>query len=139
MSVDILAGGRAAVGAMRLAPLTSASGGALILLEDFGESFVSNAEAAVRRSTSHGAVLSVRVSPGVACTRVIGGAMEMSTDGAAASTALSLPSLNDDGEIKLPVEDTSDVFRLKSTDPSQVRSLPLHLHLSFDQRRCSVL
>lgn len=124
MSVDILVGGRAAVGAMRLAPLANATGGAVLLLEDFGETFVSNASAAVRRSggaAGHGALLSVRASQGVACTRVIGAAEVMSSEAAvAATTAPSLPVLTGDGEINLPTGDNSDVFRLKSTDPSQV-------------------
>lgn len=126
VSVDILVGGRAAVGAMRLAPLANATGGAVLLLEDFGEPFVSNASAAVRRSggaSGRGALLSVRASQGVACTRVIGAAEAMSLEAAAAATAPSLPVLTGDGEINLPTEDTSDVFRLKSTDPSQVRLL----------------
>ena len=123
------------MGAMRLAPLANASGGAILLLEDFGEPFVSNVSAAVRRSGSsagHGALLSVRASPGVACTRVIGAAEAMASDAAAAATAPSLPALTGDGEINLPVEDTSDVFRLKSTDPSQVR-------LSDSSATCSLL
>lgn len=131
VSVDILAGGRAAVGAMRLAPLSNASGGAILLLEDFGESFVSNASAAARRRAGSGAVLSVRASPGVACTRVIGAAEAMTADAAAAATAPSLPALTGDGEINLPVEDTTDVFRLKNTDPSQVCYTPLSLCCPF--------
>lgn len=113
------------MGAMRLAPLANVSGGAILLLEDFGESFVSNVSAAVRRSSGRGALLSVRASPGVACTRVIGAAQAMAADAASAATAPSLPALTGDGEINLPVEDTSDVFRLKSTDPSQVCARPL--------------
>jgi len=129
VSVDILAGGRAAVGAMRLAPLADASGGAILLLEDFGGSFVSNASAAARRAAGRGAALSVRTSPGVSCTRVIGAAEAMSAESAAAATAPSLPALTRDGEINLPVRDTTDVFRLKSTDPS----LGLAVFLEFTE------
>ena len=112
------------MGAMRLAPLADASGGVILLLEEFGASFVSNVSAAVGRTAGRGAVLSIRTSSGVSCTRVIGGAEVMSAEVAAAATAPSLPALTGDGEINLPVEDTTDVFRLKSTDPSQARALP---------------
>ena len=57
MSVDILVGGREAVGALKLAPLADATGGVILLLEDFGESFFENLSAAVRRPVSDGAIL----------------------------------------------------------------------------------
>lgn len=117
MSVDILVGGREAVGALKLAPLADATGGVILLLEDFGESFFENLSAAVRRPVSDGAIFTVRASAGVGCARVIGAVEALSRAAATMATAPSLPS----GDSAAPAEDAADAFRMKSRDLSQVR------------------
>ena len=117
MSVDILVGGREAVGALKLAPLADATGGVILLLEDFGESFFENLSAAVRRPVSDGAIFTVRASAGVGCARVIGAVEALSRAAATMATAPSLPS----GDSAAPAEDAADAFRMKSRDISQVR------------------
>jgi hypothetical protein len=105
------------VGALKLAPLADATGGVILLLEDFGESFFENLSAAVRRPVSDGAIFTVRASAGVGCARVIGAVEALSRAAATMATAPSLPS----GDSAAPAEDAADAFRMKSRDLSQVR------------------
>ena len=105
------------MGALKLAPLADATGGVILLLEDFGESFFENLSAAVRRPASDGAIFTVRASAGVGCARVIGAVEALSRAVATMATAPSLPS----GDSAAPAEDAADAFRMKSRDISQVR------------------
>ena len=105
------------MGALKLAPLADATGGVILLLEDFGESFFENLSAAVRRPVSDGAIFTVRASAGVGCARVIGAVEALSRAAATMATAPSLPS----GDSAAPAEDAADAFRMKSRDLSQVR------------------
>ena len=130
VSVDILVGGREAVGALKLAPLADATGGVILLLEDFGESFFENLSAAVRRPASNGAIFTVRASAGIGCARVIGAVEALSKAAATLATAPSLPA----SDSASTAEEAADAFRLKSRDisqvlrpncrPNQVRSVP---------------
>lgn len=117
VSVDILVGGREAVGALKLAPLADATGGVILLLEDFGESFFENLSAAVRRPASNGAIFTVRASAGIGCARVIGAVEALSKAAATLATAPSLPA----GDSASIAKEAADAFRLKSRDISQVR------------------
>ena len=87
VSLDVISGGREAVRSSRLARLAEATGGAIIIEDDFGASFSANLAIAARRPTRRDAVLSVRASSGVGCARVIGAAEAMRPEEAAAATA----------------------------------------------------
>ncbi len=105
------------MGALKLAPLADATGGVILLLEDFGESFFENLSAAVRRPASNGAIFTVRASAGIGCARVIGAVEALSKVAATLATAPSLPA----GDSASIAKEAADAFRLKSRDISQVR------------------
>lgn len=72
IAVDIFCAGTCPVRIPTLQPLVNASGGLLVLHDDFGEMFATNLQRAVRRSTGFRGVLEIRCSDDVAITRVIG-------------------------------------------------------------------
>lgn len=72
IAVDIFCAGTCPVRIPTLQPLANASGGQLVLHDDFGEVFCTNLQRAVRRSTGFKGVLEIRCSDDVAVTRVIG-------------------------------------------------------------------
>ncbi|KAG0623865.1 hypothetical protein M758_3G207500 [Ceratodon purpureus] len=72
IAVDILCAGTCPVRIPTLQPLVNASGGLLVLHDDFGEVFCTNLQRAVRRSTGFRGILEIRCSDDVAVTRVIG-------------------------------------------------------------------
>ena len=97
--------------------MAEATGGAIIIEDDFGASFSANLAIAARRPTRRDAVLSVRASSGVGCARVIGAAEAMRPEEAAAATATG--SGGGDGAAN-KAEDSADSFRLKTADASPV-------------------
>jgi hypothetical protein len=119
--LDVISGGREAVRSSRLARLAEATGGAIVIEDDFGASFAANLAAAARRPTRRDAVLSVRASSGVGCARVIGAAEAMRPEEAAAATATGAGG--GDGAAN-KAEDSADAFRLKTADASQVSVSP---------------
>lgn len=71
-TVDILCAGTCPVRIPTLSPLVKASGGVLILHDDFGQTFGYNLQRAIVRATSYSGTLEIRSSKDVALTRVIG-------------------------------------------------------------------
>ncbi|KAL3687097.1 hypothetical protein R1sor_013406 [Riccia sorocarpa] len=79
-SVDLLCAGTCPVRIRALQPLVKASGGVLVLHDDFGEIFGVNMQRAVRRATGFRGVLEVRCPNEVAVTRIIGPGEEADLD-----------------------------------------------------------
>jgi protein transport protein SEC23 len=73
IALDVMCAGTCPARIPTLQPLADASGGVLVLHDDFGEVFCTNLQRAVRRSTGFRGILEIRCSDDVAVTRVIGG------------------------------------------------------------------
>lgn len=71
-AVDIFAAGTCPVNISTVQPVTKASGGALVIHDDFGDTFGLNLERAVKRSTGCRGVVEMRCPKEVGVTRIIG-------------------------------------------------------------------
>jgi hypothetical protein len=72
IAVDILCAGTCPVRIPTLQPLAKASGGVLVLHDNFGEAFGLNLQRAVRRLSGFRGVVEFRCSGDIAVTHVIG-------------------------------------------------------------------
>lgn len=72
VACDVLCAGTCPVRIPTLQPLAKASGGLLVLHDDFGEIFCLNLQRSVQRSTGFKGILEIRCSNEIAVTRVIG-------------------------------------------------------------------
>lgn len=115
IALDILCAGTCPVRIPTLQPLASASGGLLVLHDDFGEVYCTNLQRAVRRSTGFGGLLEIRCSDDVVVTRVIGPGEEPRGDSGVGqfrndtSTAVRLLSVEDCQAFAITMELEDDI------------------------------
>lgn len=78
--IDVLCAGTCPVRVPVLQPLARASGGVLILHDDFGEAFGVNLQRASSRASGSGGLLAIRCPEDIAITQVVGPGEEAHTD-----------------------------------------------------------
>ncbi|KAJ7563485.1 hypothetical protein O6H91_03G112300 [Diphasiastrum complanatum] len=96
-AVDIFCAGTCPVNVQTLQPLVKASGGVLILHDDFGEAFGLNMQRAVRRAKGFRGILEVRCTDDIAVTRIVGPGEEAGSDASESfrnDTSVSLEMLS---------------------------------------------
>ncbi|CAM6095097.1 unnamed protein product [Calypogeia fissa] len=107
-AVDLLCAGTCPVRIPLLQPLAKASGGVLVLHDDFGETFGLNMQRAVRRASGFRGRLEVRCSSEVAVTRVIGPGEEARAESSEfrkdTCTAVQMLSIEDSQGFALSME-----------------------------------
>ncbi|XP_002968157.2 protein transport protein SEC23 [Selaginella moellendorffii] len=81
-AVDVLCAGTCPVRAVTLEPLVKASGGVMVLHDDFGEAFGLNLQRSFTRAGGLRATLEVRCSEGIGVSSVIGPGQDASSDAA---------------------------------------------------------
>ncbi|KAG0554331.1 hypothetical protein KC19_12G083000 [Ceratodon purpureus] len=111
IALDVMCAGTCPARIPTLQPLADASGGVLVLHDDFGEVFCTNLQRAVRRSTGFRGILEIRCSDDVAVTRVIGPG-EMARG---------------DARLEYFRDDTSTAVRLLSVEDCQAFAITMEL------------
>ncbi|KAF7153816.1 hypothetical protein RHSIM_Rhsim01G0000300 [Rhododendron simsii] len=112
--VDILCAGTCPVRVPVLQPLAKASGGVLILHDDFGEAFGVNLQrASTRAAGSHG-LLEIRCSDNILITQVIGPGEEAHTDSHETfkndtSLSIQMPSVEETQSFSVSMETRGDI------------------------------
>ncbi|KAL6008868.1 Protein transport protein Sec23A [Asimina triloba] len=112
--VDILCAGTCPVRVPVLQPLAKASGGVMVLHDDFGEAFGVNLQrASARAAGSHG-LFEIRCSDDILVTRVIGPGEEAHSDSHETfkndtSTAIQMQSVEETQSFTLSMETKSDI------------------------------
>ncbi|KAE9618862.1 putative von Willebrand factor, type A, Zinc finger, Sec23/Sec24-type, sec23/Sec24, trunk [Lupinus albus] len=112
--VDILCAGTCPVRVPILQPLAKASGGVLVLHDDFGEAFGVNLQRAAARAAGSHALLELRMSDGILITHVVGPGEEAHVDTHGtfkndSALYIQMPSVEDTQSFTLSMETERDI------------------------------